>query len=720
MVETGLTAPQTDLEGRAGDDLPLPAMRQDLEVIDGWPTHGGAPTWMLFDPLRNRYFRIDQFAFQLLSQWAGSTVGAIKEAVERNWHRSVDDKEVSDLIAFLFVNQLTVDPPRDGYRAFAAQEAARHRGVLHRMLHGYLFFKLPLVRPDRFLAAAYPLVAPLMSRKAALFFIFAGLVSLYLVSRQWDAFQGHLQSSFSLRGLIYYVVGLIFVKMVHELGHAFMAKGYGLKVPVIGLAFLVLMPILFTDTSNAWRLRSRRQRLMIDGAGIMSELVLAVMATLLWVFLPDGPLRDVAFSIAAVSWVLSLLVNLNPFMRFDGYYILSDMLGFENLQERGFAMARWKLRETLFGLGVPKPELLSPRLELSVILHAWGTWIYRFALFVGIALLVYSFFVKVVAIFLFIVEIVWFIGLPIYREIKVWWTMRASIIATRRFCVTFGLFLIGLGAACLPLSSKVVVPALMHSAQEVTVYPPGAAWLEKIHVRSGDHVAKGDVLAVFSSDKLELEQTLELKRIALLERRIARGTADARDGALRRVLISQLQTARGKLDGLKKQSAELILVAPQAGEILDFDPQVHHGRMLARSHALLKIRGEGGAALSGLVREDDVERLAVPAAGMFIPDDPGLAKIDVTLQSLAATAVAQLPDPELAEIYGGSAPAKKGSRGELIAMGSFYPVVLSPDQPVSVTGQTLRGVVHLTGERRSFAGRIARRVAGVLIRESGF
>ena len=163
------------------------------------------------------------------------------------------------------------------------------------------------------------------------------------------------------------------------------------------------MPVRYTEASTACK-ASRRARLMVDAAGIFAELMLAVMATLFWVFLPDGTASDVAFVIASVSWVMSLLVNLNPLMRFDGYYLLADMLGVENMQERGFALARWRLREFLFGFGDPAPEHLSRPMRRGLIVHAYAVWVYRFFLFLDIALLVYHVAVKLAGIVLFAVE----------------------------------------------------------------------------------------------------------------------------------------------------------------------------------------------------------------------------------------------------------------------------------------------------------------------------
>ena len=124
----------------------------------------------------------------------------------------------------------------------------------------------------------------------------------------------------------------------------------------------------------------------------MTELAIAAFASLLWSFLPEGALRSAAFLLATTTWLLTLGVNLNPFMRFDGYFLLSDLLEVGNLQQRSFALARWWLREQLFGFAEQPPELLPRSLRRGLVIYAFCTWLYRFFLFLGIALLVYMLF----------------------------------------------------------------------------------------------------------------------------------------------------------------------------------------------------------------------------------------------------------------------------------------------------------------------------------------
>ena len=181
-----------------------------------------------------------------------------------------------------------------------------------------------------------------------------------------------------------------------------------------------MWPVLYTDTNDVWRLKNHRQRLAVSSAGVLTELGIALWATFLWVLVPDGLLRSMLFLLSTTTWVSTVLINVSPFMRFDGYFILMDALDMPNLHGRSFALARWKLREWLFALDEPRPEQLSPAREHGLIAFAWATWIYRLVVFLGIAVLVYHFAVKLVGILLFMVEILWFVLMPLRLELKAW------------------------------------------------------------------------------------------------------------------------------------------------------------------------------------------------------------------------------------------------------------------------------------------------------------
>ncbi len=709
------------LKGEEEESIPLPILRDDLEIVPTAAQPNGAPAWVVFDRVGNRYFEIGREFLDMLTLWRVGTVNKLVSKVRTEFGRTITEEDVKAAIHFMISNALVRDIPGNDFKAMVAKEEGAKKSALSRMMHSYLFFRIPLFRPDKFLQATWPFVSFLFTRFAVWIYALIGISGLYLVSRQWDQFTGTFQFMLSWQGAALYGLSLVFVKSIHELGHAYMSVRYGLRVPTIGVAFMVLMPVLYTDTSGAWRLRSRRARLMIDGAGIFTELTLAAIATLVWVFLPEGGLRLCVFAVATTSWITSLAVNLNPLMRFDGYYILSDTLGFQNMQQRGFDMARWRMRELLFGLGEPAPEILSVRLRRLVIVHAWATWVYRFFLFLGIAVLVYAFFIKIVGIILFIVEILWFILMPLGREMKHWWEIRSQIMSAKRYIG------IGVGLTCaivlaiIPWSTRIFIPAVMTAEKEQSIFAPFPAQIVELNAKDGDTVAAGDVLMKLTAPQLYLDIKLASEKRTLIETRIDRTGSDAKDRASLIVLTNELREVVEKLEGLNRIKEKLTVRAPFDGIVADIDPELHAGLWINKKTPLAILQLGDGPSIKGYVGEANVFRFETGATALFIPDNPELRMVKTHVEDVAQASSERLDEPYLALPYGGSIPIEETKREELRPLEATYAVRMTARENTNVhlPQMAVRGVSVISGEPQSFYTRVKRQVLKVFVREMG-
>ncbi len=706
-------------EQSAGDQLP--PLRDDLEIVKGSPMANGAPSWVIYDPVSERYFEIGREVLDQLSMWSVGTINRLSGLLFSELGREVSEDDIKSTIHFLVSNSLVRDIPGNDYRAIVEKQEEMKKSILSMVTHGYLFFRIPLFRPDRFLTFTWPYVRFLFTKTSVVFFVLLAIIGFYLTSRQWDQFTGTFQYMLSIEGFLMYGLSLIFVKSLHELGHAFMATKYGLRVPTIGIAFMVLMPILYTDTSAAWRLPSRRKRLMIDAAGIFTELAIATLATIIWVFLPDGGLRLAVFTIATTGWVSSLAVNTNPFMRFDGYYILSDFLGFQNLQERGFEMARWRLRELLFAPKLPPPEILSVPMRRTVIVHAWATWIYRFFLFLGIALLVYTFFIKVVGILLFVVEIIWFILLPVFRELKRWWKMRSKLMKTRRAVVSLGVLGLVVTAVLVPWSTRISIPSVLIAEDEFRIYPPYPAKLAKLYVTEGKTVMAGDVLFQLEAPVLDTKFFSARERAALIKARIDRIGSDDRDRTERIVLINKLASINEELQGLKRLLDELSIRAQFDGTIVDLDPEIQTGMWISNKQPLALLHGKTGVSIKGYVAEANLFRFREGAQAAFFPEDPALARISLKVDRISYAGAVKLDEPYLALQFGGSIATIDNNLQELIPKDAYYAVRLFPSNvtPDWQPQNAVRGNTIIQGTPESLFNRAKRSVLRVLVREVG-
>ena len=281
---------------------PLPPLRDELKIHPAGNNRDGSPAWHLADPVRNLYFRLGWLELEMLRRWPLGAPQAIADSISQETTMTVDEQDVLQFLGFLQQQQLL----RRG--AFKA------RGSLwRRILHGYLFIRLPLVRPEKALRRMLPWVEWLFSAPFLLLTAVAALAGVVLAARQWDNVEAALHGALSWNGALAFAVALILSKCWHELGHAFMATRYGVRVGHMGVALLVMWPMPYTDTGESWKLERSRHRFAIASAGICAELMLAAWCTFLWTFMPDGNFRNALFFLATTAWVLTLLVNASPF-----------------------------------------------------------------------------------------------------------------------------------------------------------------------------------------------------------------------------------------------------------------------------------------------------------------------------------------------------------------------------------------------------------------------
>lgn len=703
----------------APQDIALPALREDLQIVRGGTSYSGAPVWIVLDPIRNRFFRITYELFQLLSLWnKAKSAGDLSTMVDRQFGRQLEPSELQAAVRVLDASYFFTTPASGSWRTLHDRSKPRH-SLLMQAAHNYLFFKVPLLRPNDFLRNTWPLVSPLFTWTFLYLTVAAGLAGLYLVSRQWEAFTGTFSYVFTLQGAIVSLASIWLIKSLHELGHGYVAHRYGCRVPTMGVAMMLLMPLLYTDVSDAWRLKSRRQRLAIDSAGILVEFAIAAWALLLWSFLPDGPVRSAVFILAAVGWVLSLIVNANPFMRFDGYYILADLVGIENLQPRAFRHMTWRLRKLLFNTGEPPPEQFPRRIDIFMTIYAIATAIYRVFLYIGIALLVYHFFIKLVGILLFVIEVIFFMIRPVWNELKVWWSMKGEIMTSPRSWLSFAV-LGGLTALCfLPLSATVSAPAVLQPARFARLYPEETGRIAAVKVERGQHVKQGDILLEMESPNNQHERNLANIEISLAEVRLARIGAAEQDrvesGTIRRQLAS-LKTQRA---GLDERDAKLVVRAPFDGVVTDLTPSLVPGRWVGRSHMLGFLARPEGLVIRAYVEGDHRARIEAGAAATFVPKDLTRPAVEARLDAISEYSITRLELPELGSTLGGPIAVYEHQNRSLAPAAAQYALRASVLQPNAAINQTESGTLLVEARPESLAARAWRTIGRVFVREFG-
>lgn len=697
----------------------LPPLRDDLQLSPAAPTRDGSPQWTLADTISGRYFKLNGSAIRLLRHWSLGEPARVIEAVNKDPGIPLGHDDLDQFLRFLRAHDLITASDSEQRNSYALKAASRRQSLFKRVLHQYLFFRIPLWRPDPFLNRTWPWLQRHGVTLLRVVFPLILVLGVFLVSRDWPRYRSSFPHLFSMEGVLAFGCALIFAKFIHELGHAYMAKKAGCRVQSMGVAFIVMFPMLYTDVSDAWRVGDHRARVLIGAGGILAELLLATLALLAWSLLPEGPLHSAAFLLSSATWITTLIINVNPLMRFDGYFMLSDAWRVDNLQGRAYALCRWHLREKLFAFGEMPPERWAPAMAKRLLLWGYASWVWRFFLFFGIALAVYHYFFKVLGIFLMLVEVGWFIVLPIVQECAQWWQQRkrSRPRALWRAALGIGLLLVVL---FFPWRSQVGIPAVLESSRASTLYAPVAAQVKQLQVKDGQRVEAGDVLLTLASDDLDFRLTITRQRIAILQLQMRRQATNRDTVGDSLILEQELAAALAQYRGLKAQQERLQIRTLHAGVVRDIAVDLTPGRWLDADLPLLRVVSPEGGRLRGYLREDQLNRISVGMSGRFIADDPSHAAVAVKLNAIDPTGVAVLEPPMLASEYGGPIAVRRDEQKQLRPVQGWYGVNLDIASPVAMPAQPQRGLVVINGESESLFAAVWRQIAALGVRESGF
>ena len=694
-------------------------LREELALFSGPRTTHGAPTWTLYDPTTHRYFRLGNLELECLQRWHLANAEHIAEAITHDTPLVAHVADIESFGQFLAAHQLIKPHGAEGLTRLAKQHQATRPGFWVWLLHNYLFMRIPVLHPDAFLKRLNPWLNFLFHPRFAGFIVTIALLAGYLVAQQWHTFSHAFLYVFTPEGMIATAAMLSLSKLTHESGHAIAASHYGCRVPTMGIALLMGLPVLWTDVTDAWRLPNRSQRLLIDAAGMLAELALAATATLVWVLLPDGAMRSGMYLLASTAWLITLTINLNPFMRFDGYYLLSDYLDIANLQDRSFALARWHLREQLFTFKLPPPEHWSRQQSRLLISYAYSVWLYRLVLFAGIAWAVYHFFFKALGLGLFAVEIGWFIVRPVAKEIAVWRDLLASLKTPLKPHWTWLIPVLAFSILFIPWQTQLSVQGLLRAEAELTLFSPQAAQVKRVSVQEGDTVNAGQVLVELSSPDLTFKIQDARRRLAQLDEQLSAHSVELTLARHNAMDLNALHSTLAELKGLTDGQDKLTIRASFAGRIRDLSDALRVGEWLTKDE-IIGVVASPQQIVVAYTEEADLSRLQIGATAQFYADGGDFATLPLRVIAIDHTGTRQLTLSELASNYGGAIAVREDSEHHLIPEQGIYRIVLSVEKPILPLPVSVRGRLAINTAPESLLGRLLRSAAAVLIRESSW
>lgn len=513
----------------------------------------GESWYVLQDPVTGRVHRFTPPTYWLLAAMDGRrTLDEIwRAAAERLGDAAPTQDELIQLLGQLHaVDAVHCDISPDVLEASERGAAFARRRWLSR-LGSPLFMRFPLWDPDRFLERLLPRLRwasgwPL----AAAWFMLVGS-ALVLAGMHWEELTANLSDRVLSAGNLL-ALWLVFpaVKLLHELGHAVATKARGGEVHEIGVMLLVFTPIPYVDSTAANAFRSKLDRALVGAAGMLVETALAAVAMFVWASVEPGWIRAMSFNVMLIAGVSTVVFNLNPLLRFDGYYILSDVIEIPNLAARSKRFLTEWIDRRLFGATIAQPLRLAPGEAPWLALYQPLSSLYRLTVMLSIALFLATrfFFIGVaLAIWALLQGVAW----PLAKGL--WHVLGApGLQQHRRRAVT-----VTVGAVALLGALLFAVPAPNRVMTEGVVWPPDDAqiraqsngFIERLNVTAGQAVAAGAELLRVGEPALDaqllaqaarLDQALaELNNVLFSDRtraELARQAVDAERAALDRLL----------------------------------------------------------------------------------------------------------------------------------------------------------------------------------------
>lgn len=558
--------------------VPLRA-RQDLIVRE--VEYQGRSGIVVKDAVRLEYFRLrpEQYAVLRLLDGRRSLASITDELDQRPGVSSLSPEEVQRLIADLYDKGLAWSTTPGQAEILAAREQSRRRRAWLSTLRGLLFIRFPGVDPHLLLERLGPWTRwcfhPLTVLACCLLIVTAGTTTLLSGQAFMERLPGWEEVG-SWRFLLTLWIALGAAKVLHELAHALACRRFGGECHEIGLALLIFSPCLYCDVSDSWLLPSKWKRIAIAAAGVYVELTISAIALLLWWRTEPGWLNQVLLCVFLVTNVSAVMFNLNPLLRLDGYYILSDWLEIPNLRQKADRVLRRTALQWLTGKPATHDPLLPERGHLAFALFAVASTLYRWSLVLVISLMLYRalqpYQLQRLGLLLGVSTAALAILGGTLRVLRSLLSHRVELWrrpARSLACFAGGLSLVGL--FFLPLPSRIDAPFVVQPIDARVVYVGAPGRLESLHVQAGQTVEAGQLLARLRDDELDsrlerLRTTVEQQQI---EVRMQQALGDARAVGLAEQRLETLQ--RQQAEALRL-AAQLELRAPRSGRVIAAPP----------------------------------------------------------------------------------------------------------------------------------------------------
>lgn len=567
--------------------------------------------WIVLEnPFSNQYFRLRPVAYEFVSRLRPDRTveEAWSQCMERFPDEAPSQEAVIQLLSQLyFANLLQYDLAADSAQLFERYKKRKQREIGFQFLN-IMFMRFPLLDPDRFLVRTLPFVGKLISPFGALIWVIVVGLGLKMAADNFGDLRLQSEGVMAAGNLFLLYIGMVMVKALHEFGHAYFCRKFGGEVHVMGVMLMIFTPMPYVDATSSWSFRERWKRVLVGSAGMIVEVFFAAIAAFVWSKTAPGIVHSLAYNIMFIASVSTVVFNINPLMRFDGYYILSDLLEIPNLNQRATSRLRYWAERYLFGVKNQESPVGTRREAAWLGVFGIASGIYRVIVFSGILLVIADRFLIIGIVMAGACLISWGV-MPVVNFIK--YLASNSRLERVRHCaigVTVGIAAVIVILLCvIPFPYSFRAPGVIMAAQRTEIVNESSGQVSGLLVKPGSFVKQGTPLLQLKNPELELELAgtrAHLEEInARLLQAMDRESADIAPLARLRDSVS-VQLAKLALD-----LEHLTVRAPHDGVWVSPGVEDFIGRWLPRGTGLGLLANPVSFEFKATVMEEDVNAL---------------------------------------------------------------------------------------------------------------
>ena len=525
----------------------------------------GRSWYVLHDPFNNRFFRFRPEAYAFIARLNGELT------VDETWQKCLAEdpdnapgqQEVIRMLAQLYQGSLLQsDVSPDAARLFERFRKQKHREVRSKLM-SILFIRIPIVDPNPFLDKSRVLGNLIFSRLGFICWLVVLGFGLHAAFGHFGELLDQSEGVLNPANLPWLYGVFLVVKLLHEAGHGYITKKYGGEVHTLGIMLMVFNPIPYVDATSAYAFRERRRRILVGCGGMIVELFLASIAAIVWVNTADGLIHSIAYNVMFVASVSTLLLNINPLMRFDGYYILADSTDTPNLNQRSTQNLFSLCERYLYGNKERKPVAESRNESVWLTVFAIAGWIYRVFIFSAILWFVADRFFGL-GFVAAMIGLITFILVPIFKHIKYLIAEpRIEDFRSRAILVSSSVTFVVLGfLGFFPMPYAFHTEGVVAAANHREVFARVDGYVENDMLTSHQWVEAG--IPIFKSQNPELEITLRRQQAELQQMRVLQQISMSQPDLMGPVL-KRTEAIEQQIQKLETDIANLVYRAPMAG-----------------------------------------------------------------------------------------------------------------------------------------------------------